>query len=290
MAEPTTPPNPEVTPAEGAPDFRKLRGAATPPVPQAMTPGGTPIGDALPPEVPPAALGGGGEGEGEGGKPPTPPAPAVPPAPTPPPATPPAPTPAPTPAPGEGGEPGGAPGEEPQPTPPAPPIPPATPGRFKGTPFEANLGDPKWVPRDWEELIGVLDNYYSFKDDQYQASRMALHDSWDKELNGLREGGIIPKVENPADDKDPGRVAEREIFHIAIEKGDPKTDTILPLKAAAEIWMLKKGQLAPQPPGASAPVSGAGGEPAAPKGPSYDEIRRGPRGILEAARERGELS
>lgn len=73
--------------------------------------------------------------------------------------------------------------------------------------------------------------------------------------------GVMPKVEKPDDKNDPGKVAQREVFQIAIKYSDPATKRILPLEQAIQIWVdMKKGGTPPQPPGGAAPVAGGGAE------------------------------
>lgn len=152
------------------------------------------------------------------------------------------------------------------------------------TPFQETLNNPDWKPANFLEVENEREKFRKYQTDimgkwsSHQAQ--AKNIQWDTELKELRTPGnrfgvTIPPVVDANNPKDPGKMAEAEIFNLAIKYGDQASGKIMPLPQAAEIWTMKKSSTpAPaQPAGATAPVAGTTREEAKAPARSYNAIK-----------------
>lgn len=190
------------------------------------------------------------------------------------------------------------------PTPPAPvapatepetpvaPVTPTTPQLPKeledeGKTFDETLRDPNWRPADWlarrEEEKRFEAWEQKTQENVVSVEASQINARWNDEMGELRKpnnryGVTIPSPVDPNNKEDPGVVARREIFAIAIELGDENRGTILPLPKAARVWEDRqkiKGLTKPtpvQPAGGDAPIAHGGGEATKVTRPKYTQI------------------
>jgi hypothetical protein len=87
----------------------------------------------------------------------------------------------------------------------------------------------------------------------------AWKSEWDRQYQELETAGKIPPIKNDLDPNDPGVKARADLFKILVDKSKDRQAKGLPaLTNLVEIFSLHYVPSTSQPPGADAPIAGAG--------------------------------
>lgn len=155
---------------------------------------------------------------------------------------------------------------------------------------------PQWQPKTWDEFPEMAKKaarevyeettrQLQQEQEEYtkaeQEELKRIDKEFDQILSNLEQKNIIPRVTNPNDPNDPGRVARKEIFAMGVNMNSTnleevaKTRNILSKEGYSfnsESGEMEKTDKRPTPYGKTAPVGSSGGGNSGGSGISYKDI------------------